>query len=109
MKQLLFFALFLPLSAYGQTFEYDLDMVAKDSFFLVETIYQAPTPEKPRPDKYTSYQLFKSLGELTDFVNKGLEQADKDAVEGERLTRQAADARRRLLQVRALADKKKRP
>ncbi len=108
MKQLFFFAFMLPIACMGQSVVYSIDMVAPDSFYLAETIYQAPTKESPRPAEYTQYKLFRSLGALTDFVQDGLKNAEKEAAEAEKLAKSAADTRKRALEIQALADKYKR-
>ena len=109
MKQLSFFILLFPLACMGQSVEYSIDMVRQDSFFLAETIYQAPTADSPRPAQYTQYKLFRSLGGLTDFIQDGLKNAEKEAAEAEKLAKSAAETRKRALEIQALADKYKRP
>lgn len=109
MKFLIFTLFLLPVFAHGQKVDYALDMVSRDSFFLVEVYTQAPTQESPRGQELVSYKLFRSMGALIDFVNTGLEQAEKEETEGKKALDQAIERKRRLAQIKALTDKKQKP
>lgn len=108
MKQLIFnLILLLPAFAYGQTVDYSLDMVQKDSFFLVEKFTAPPTPQEPRGQQVISYKLFRSMGELIDFVNTGIEAAEKEISEAQQKSGVANESKKRLAQIKALTDKKR--
>lgn len=108
MKQLFINLTFLlPAFAYGQTVDYSLDMVRKDSFFLVETFTAPQTPQEPRGQQVVSYKLFRSMGALLDFVNTGMEEAAKSEAESQKALNQATETKKRLMQIKALTDKKR--
>lgn len=105
--KLIIFLILLPILSSAQKVEYALDMVAKDSFFLVEVYTQAPTPESPRGQELVSYKLFRSMGALLDFVNTGMEEAAKSEAESQKALNQAIETKKRLTQIKALTDKKR--
>lgn len=108
MKRLIFnLIFFFPAFAYAQTVDYSLDMVQKDSFFLVEKFTAPPTSESPRGQEVITYMLFNSMGALLDFANTGLEAAEKDLKEAQEKAAVLGETKKRLLQIRALTDKKK--
>lgn len=108
MKQLFINLTFLlPAFAYGQTVDYSLDMVRKDSFFLVETFTAPQTPQEPRGQQVVSYKLFRSIGELLDFVNTGMDGAEKELSEAQQRMNAATETKKRLTQIKALTDKKR--
>ena len=60
-----------------QTITYEIDPVKRDSFFLVETVTTAPTPDTPRPATTVASQLFKGPEELEKFIATLLEESKK--------------------------------
>lgn len=108
MKQLFFnLIFFFPAFAYGQTVDYSLDMVQKDSFFVVEKFTAPPTPQEPRGQQIISYKLFRSIGELIDFVNTGLDDTERELIEAQQKIGTATETKKRLTQIKALTDKKR--
>lgn len=105
--KLIIFSIMLPIISSAQKVEYALDMVAKDSFYLVEVYTQEPTKESPRGQELISYKLFRSMGALLDFVNTGMEEAVKNEAESQKALSQAIETKKRLTQIKALTDKKR--
>lgn len=67
----------LPIVVAGQAVKYDLDMVRKDSFFLVETVTMPATPQNPRGQTVVNSQLFRSMEQLELFQKRLTEEAEK--------------------------------
>ncbi len=70
MKQQITFImlLFAAIATKAQTIEYSIDFITKDSFFLVEKVTEAKTPETPRPSVSLNQKLFTSVTDLQGFV-----------------------------------------
>jgi len=70
MKKIIFLALFaISLSLQAQQVStYEIDVVTKDSFFLVERITVLPTRESPRAQTSETNQLFRSVDSFNKFV-----------------------------------------
>lgn len=79
MKKLFFALLLAPGLAGAQSVKYEIDMVRKDSFFLVETVIMPPTAGNPRGQTVVNSQLFRSMEQLELFQKRLAEEADKYA------------------------------
>ena len=85
------------------TFTYSLDLVARDSFFLVEEITYAPTTQNPRPTVSKSQMLFHTEAELSKFItslNEGSAKAEAESVAKAKLSKTAAITAQKIAIVR---------
>jgi hypothetical protein len=70
MKQQITFImlLFAAIATKAQTIEYSIDFITKDSFYLVEKVTEAKTPETQRPSVSLNQKLFTSITDIQGFV-----------------------------------------
>lgn len=71
---------------------YDFDLIRQDSFFMVETVRSAPTKDVPRPATTVAAQLFRSKGQVVDFVAYLRKSADESAEKAKEFEKAAKEA-----------------
>jgi hypothetical protein len=106
--RILFFALLFSAGLNAQTqADYQLDDIRSDSFYIVERVSAIPTPENPRPQTLTSYQLFRSIADFWAFVDGFTTQAEKARKEAEEKVNEAKRLDEMAEKMRVLANDNK--
>jgi len=98
------FAISLSLQA-QQVSTYEIDVVAKDSFFLVERITVLPTRESPRAQTSETNQLFRSVDSFNKFVVGLKEKARVDKENAEKQWESASKMEEMASKIEAAAAK----
>ena len=86
---------------------YEIDPVAKDSFYLVETITGQVTPDFPRPQTTVTNILYRSPDELLKLVSDLKKKADENEVQAKKLALEAKQGREMAEKIDAAMNRQK--
>ena len=111
MKKLTLFCLFAfaAIAVHAQSVSYEIEFIKADSFYLVERVLSAATPEQPRPKEQVGYTLFRSVENLSLFVENISKAAQKDEDEAKAQYSKAQDLKAIATKIGEVMDKSFKP
>lgn len=106
---LLFLFVLLSVGIHAQSVTYEIQTIRPDSFYLVERILSSVTPEQPRPKEQVGYTLFRSVENLSLFVENIRKAAQKDEDEAKSQYSKAQELKAIATKIGEVMDKSFKP